>query len=680
MDPENTENAPVDLSRFTDEERDLLTNYEREKRDLESEKAVLLEKLKATEEKIINAQRCYGEIFNARSGISVLPNEILSTILGSRGPPYSAPNATRMGRPTKIRFTVGKEVEGDILNMLNSTSPADESVSGDYLPPFRAVFSPHDNPNLHSDWELRDEAIDAAKRGKYLDMTKEREHKLHGWKSACNPFSPAWMDPIPYSPYHPPVSDIFALKHESPFAHSPSRSPRPKTFIYNHRASMDPCLHPSHLLSHGQFLSHGTGPVPHRRLIPQFGYSPTTLHEDIMLALPFNWVADVLPREDDPPFHEKVESRLHWRGRNTGMWHGGEEQVEWSDDVILGKTLEDPQMHGGKLWWLSQRERLVDWANKMKEDVVPRPGVHQDKGAKAKVEEVESGIPTEMRIPPKYINPDPPPPTDKDAYPKVKNSKNHALRSTPNDLWAVGEQSQETLRAKWAPGMVDIAFAGDPINCEGRMCDRLREVYEFRKFHDGKTQGRYKYVMDVDGNGWSSRFKRLITSNAVIFKTTIYPEWYTDRVAPWLHYVPIQNDLSDLLDTLYFFRGDPSGNNAHEDLAEKIAREGREWSLKYWRMADMTAYTFRLFLEYARVMSEDRDVKVEVEMDEDMVVGDLVGRGAVPGRSGKVRVKVGKQDYVYREEDEYVAGEEGAGQKEWDWRYRQRVKTPEKGS
>ncbi|KAJ3550752.1 hypothetical protein NMY22_g255 [Coprinellus aureogranulatus] len=80
MDPENTENAPVDLSRFTDEERDLLTNYEREKRDLESEKAVLLEKLKATEEKIINAQRCYGEIFNARSGISVLPNEILSTI------------------------------------------------------------------------------------------------------------------------------------------------------------------------------------------------------------------------------------------------------------------------------------------------------------------------------------------------------------------------------------------------------------------------------------------------------------------------------------------------------------------------------------------------------------------------------------------------------------------------
>ncbi|KAG6858275.1 hypothetical protein C0991_003157, partial [Blastosporella zonata] len=29
----------------------------------------------------------------------------------------------------------------------------------------------------------------------------------------------------------------------------------------------------------------------------------------------------------------------------------------------------------------------------------------------------------------------------------------------------------------------------------------------------------------LDGNGWSSRFKRLITSNSLIFKATIYPEW-----------------------------------------------------------------------------------------------------------------------------------------------------------
>ena len=97
-----------------------------------------------------------------------------------------------------------------------------------------------------------------------------------------------------------------------------------------------------------------------------------------------------------------------------------------------------------------------------------------------------------------------------------------------------------------------------------------------------------------------------------------------DRIAPWVHYVPIQVDLSDLHDTILFFRGDGNGDNAHEDMARKIAMAGREWSKEYWRREDLIAYFFRfvssllsrvqlaltphprLMLEYARVMSLDR--------------------------------------------------------------------------
>ncbi|OAX30493.1 hypothetical protein K503DRAFT_229300, partial [Rhizopogon vinicolor AM-OR11-026] len=67
------------------------------------------------------------------------------------------------------------------------------------------------------------------------------------------------------------------------------------------------------------------------------------------------------------------------------------------------------------------------------------------------------------------------------------------------------------------------------------------------------------FVCQVYGNGWSSQCKRLITANALTFKSTIYPEWYvtspflsslpqtkispipTDSLAPWVHYVLIQN-------------------------------------------------------------------------------------------------------------------------------------------
>jgi len=66
-----------------------------------------------------------------------------------------------------------------------------------------------------------------------------------------------------------------------------------------------------------------------------------------------------------------------------------------------------------------------------------------------------------------------------------------------------------------------------------------------------------------------------------------------DRVAPWVHYVPVQINLSDLHDTLIFFRGGVDGEGAHEDLGRKIAIAGRKWSKNYWRQEDLTAYLFR---------------------------------------------------------------------------------------
>jgi hypothetical protein len=60
-----------------------------------------------------------------------------------------------------------------------------------------------------------------------------------------------------------------------------------------------------------------------------------------------------------------------------------------------------------------------------------------------------------------------------------------------------------------------------------------------------------------------------------------------------VHYVPIQLDLSDLHDVLIFFRGDGNGEGGHDDLARRIAMQGREWSQTFWRREDVVAYFFR---------------------------------------------------------------------------------------
>ncbi|KAF9038445.1 glycosyl transferase family 90-domain-containing protein [Panaeolus papilionaceus] len=197
----------------------------------------------------------------------------------------------------------------------------------------------------------------------------------------------------------------------------------------------------------------------------------------------------------------------------------------------------------------------------------------------------------------------------RDFMMRYTNEMNGTVKVLPQDTLP-GERMgkpKEYKKALVNVAMMDIAFGGDVNGCEPEVCGVLKEIYPYRERQSIKQAGTYKYVIDVDGNGWSGRFKRLITSNALVFKSTIYPEWYADRIAPWVHYVPVQLDLSDLYDALFFFRGDGNGYGAHDDLARKIAVAGREWSKTFWRQEDLVAYFFRLTLEYVRVMSLDRD-------------------------------------------------------------------------
>jgi len=61
---------------------------------------------------------------------------------------------------------------------------------------------------------------------------------------------------------------------------------------------------------------------------------------------------------------------------------------------------------------------------------------------------------------------------------------------------------------------------------------------------------------------------------------------YTSRIAPWVHYVPIQVSYADLYDAVAFFR-------VQDALGRRIARAGRAWSRRYWRREDMAAYLYR---------------------------------------------------------------------------------------
>jgi hypothetical protein len=49
------------------------------------------------------------------------------------------------------------------------------------------------------------------------------------------------------------------------------------------------------------------------------------------------------------------------------------------------------------------------------------------------------------------------------------------------------------------------------------------------------------------------------------------------------------------------FTGDLAGEGGDDAAAEQIALAGKGWAETHWRQEDMVAYTFRLYLEWARV-------------------------------------------------------------------------------
>jgi hypothetical protein len=108
-----------------------------------------------------------------------------------------------------------------------------------------------------------------------------------------------------------------------------------------------------------------------------------------------------------------------------------------------------------------------------------------------------------------------------------------------------------------------------------------------------------------------------MASNAMVLKATVFTEPWADWAVPWLHYVPLQVDYSDLWDILAFFRGDPeTGKGAHDDLAKEIAQAGREWQEKYYRWEDLQSYQFRLLLEWARLYNDgDMDLDVDPSIE-----------------------------------------------------------------
>ncbi|BGP16588.1 hypothetical protein JCM10213_000498 [Rhodosporidiobolus nylandii] len=181
--------------------------------------------------------------------------------------------------------------------------------------------------------------------------------------------------------------------------------------------------------------------------------------------------------------------------------------------------------------------------------------------------------------------------------------------SDSNTTGIPGPMGSLTARSQaLAQRYFDFKFLGEAKQChDPKVCAEFEKEFLWRDWAEPEEQNQYKYLVDVDGNGWSGRFHRLMSTNSLVLKQTLFPEWYSDMIQPWVHYVPISTDYSDLWTAMAFFLGDENGVGAHDEIAKEIAAEGKRWTEMHWRWVDMEIYMYRLLLEYSRIIGRSDD-------------------------------------------------------------------------
>ena len=156
---------------------------------------------------------------------------------------------------------------------------------------------------------------------------------------------------------------------------------------------------------------------------------------------------------------------------------------------------------------------------------------------------------------------------------------------------------------------LDISIVDGIARCRGPDCPDQESEFSFASPVEFQSHWQNRYLMDVDGAGFSGRFLPFLHSRSLPFKAALFREWYDSRITAWKHFVPIDIRLHGLWSTLGYFGGGWGDSSEDKGLreAEKIAEAGREWAGKILRKEDMEIYFFRLLLEWGRLTDDRRD-------------------------------------------------------------------------
>lgn len=111
---------------------------------------------------------------------------------------------------------------------------------------------------------------------------------------------------------------------------------------------------------------------------------------------------------------------------------------------------------------------------------------------------------------------------------------------------------------------------------------------------------QYKYLPVLDGIMCSyPGYQWRLLSDSVCFKQeSDQIQWFYGALNPYEHYVPIQNDLSNLIDQIIWAQ-------THDDQCKQIALNATDFALKNLMFDDIYCYLYHVLVSYSRLQDVD---------------------------------------------------------------------------
>ncbi|KAL2757270.1 glycosyltransferase family 90 protein [Sodiomyces alcalophilus JCM 7366] len=438
-----------------------------------------------------------------------------------------------------------------------------------HIPDLDMPLNTMDESRVLVPWEQVAEYVDTERRGRLFQSIGDTVSEYSGLgpnetATAASPddhhqdkYDPNWIrsEPTKYwdhfrvaCPPDSPARNLSALSSFDVPVDYPS-GPSPgytyNGYVRNFTASQDPCLQPHLRGMHGTFVESISMSTTHD-MVPLFGECKLPQNNELLIP-------GAVYLDDD------LTKYSGGKGRG-GPWHRKKDGLVW-------RGVSSGARNKRHNWWHIHRHRFVQMLNGTAISAV-------------------------------------------EADRTTNQAKTFAL--VPPDVYDLDVQAQGRL-GEWVSSFADVGFVDilcDPPDFyehwwKGKQrlktCRFVAPYFSVASEVSMAKQYGFKFLPDVDGNSFSGRYRAFLLSTSLPLKSTIYAEWHDSRLFPWVHFVPFDNSFMDIYGIMDYFL------NGHDKEAERIAAEGKTWAEAVLRREDMRLYVWRLLLEYARVIDDNRD-------------------------------------------------------------------------